>query len=1115
MKLLLKVLFFLSFSTSVWSQCNVVATAMANNVQCYGDCNGSITYVYQNTGAPGAPYIVSLMNQTTGQTLSVTTYIQEFQTIPYPNLCAGVYQIAIQGQGCSFTTYATIGQPTQITAYVNPSNPSPGQNNGSATIIASGGSGAFTYSLNGTTYQSSNIFSGLAAGTYTAYAQDANGCIEQVQFTLTSPTQCNIVVTAYGSGVICNGACNAVVQYAYNSAGNNGPYTIELQNMNGQVLQAATNASASASGAFQNVCAGSYIVLVTDANGCSGFYTYTVSQPSQLLVTNVSTTNAAYGTNNGSATITASGGTPGYTYSLNGTTYQGSNTFTGLSAGVYIAYVKDQNGCISIYTFVIQETTACSVIMTSQATPVNCYGTCTGSITYVYTMALVAPVTVVLQNNGSTIQSTTGQFTAGNGTFNNLCAGNYSVTITDGAGCTYVNNVQVTQPQLPLTITAQSSPTTAGNSNGSIVVTASGGTAPYQYSINGSTTWQSSNTFTGLGVGVYIIYVQDVNGCIAIYCVQLTTTTGCDFYMGGFDTPTSCSGSSDGSIMYNYNDPMNSGPYVIELIQNGITLQTTTSNNNGGTGTYSNLPAGIYTVQITNAAGCIDTYEFFVDSPNPLLISNVIVTNATSGMSNGSAEVIVTGGTAPYQYSLNNGTTWSSSNLLTGLAAGVQILHVEDANGCTTIYCFVVNEDPACGTLVITANVAQPISCYGSCDGAIAWMYTSSGSAPPYVVTLTNNTTTISSTSYTFGTYQDIITGLCAGSYSVSVTDGNGCSASYNITLVQPQPLTVTVNSTSATTGSSNGSAIIYANGGSGQYSYSLNGTTWQSSNIFQGLTAGVHIAYVQDENGCMQIYTFVIGTQSNCNLVITANQTSGNQCGGSCTADIIFTYSSNGGTGPYTVTLSDQSGNTQTQTFIPGSASGSFNDLCNGVYIITVQDANGCSAIYTIQIAGPANMNLTSNTSQPTQGNTDGSIELVVSGGTSPYQYSIDNQLNWVSTNLFSNLGAGVYIVAAKDANVCTQVATVKLGQSTASIVELDQNVTVYPNPTKGIVFIESYDLRSIKVMNMNGQILQVSVNEVQNGSVIDLEGFSSGMYLLEVEMMNESIQRVNIVKE
>ena len=1115
MKTFFTILTAILFTVSTWAQCNVVGTATASSVLCTGDCNGTITYLYQNTNmqSPGAPYVVTLSNQTTGQVISLTTYMQEFQTIPFTGLCAGNYQVVIQGQGCSFTTFAIITQPSPITAYVNTVDPSPGFSNGSATIIATGGTGALTYSLTGVTFQSSNVFSGLAAGTYTAYVNDANNCIEQVSFTVINPAACNLVVTANGGSTLCNGSCNAVIQYAYSDENNNGPFVIELQNMNGQIYQTNTNASSAASGSFYNVCAGVYSIEVTNAQGCSGSYICTVAQPTQLLVSNVVTTNATTSSANGSATITATGGTAPYTYSLNGITYQSGNTFTGLAGGVHIGYVMDQNGCVSIYTFIVQVTNACAVVMTSQSSNVSCAGSCSGSILYTYTMA-IAPVTIVVESNGNTIQSITSQFPQNNGTFTNLCAGSYTVTITDAAGCTYVNNVQIGQTT-QLLVTATGTSPTFGNNNGSINIIATGGTAPYQYALNAPTGWQSSNVFTGLAPGVYIAYVQDANGCINIYTIQLTQVSGCSLAITGNGNSNSCTYSYDGSVNYVFTSSSSGLPFTINLLSNGIVLNSATSSLGAGSGIFSNLAEGIYTLQITASNGCVSTQQVYVDAPNPIYVSNAIVSNATAGNSDGLAEIILTGGTAPYQFSIDNGATWGTSNILTGLPAGVYITLIQDANGCSTVFCFVVNENPGC-TIVTTMSSSQAISCYGNCTGVLNYAYTASGNNGTYLITLTSNGTVVNTSTSNLSSFTGSFTGLCAGIYNLTVTNANGCSSNVStVTITQPSQINISVGVTGATIGNNNGVVVINATGGTGQYTYGLNPSAMQNSNIFTGIAAGTYIAYVQDANGCQSIFTFIVNTQTSCNLVLTAVQTNSNMCSGSCNASMAYTYADQTMNAPYIITLANTNGVVLTQQLTSASGSGSFTNVCAGTYTVTVQNTNGCSSIYTLIINTPTYMSINATQVNPTLGNSDGSITMIVNGGTPAYEYSIDNQTTWQTGSTFNNLANGVHIIYVRDQNGCMQIFCVLLGSPTASVLELEENITLYPNPTNGLIFVDSEIIESAQIYNSNGQAIQSETIIAVNGIAIDLGKVSTGIYLLEMRLANGKIIRTQVVKE
>ena len=1085
-----------------FAQCALITTASGVPVSCNGDCNGMIYYTYQNTmtGNPGAPYVVTLTNQTTGQLMGSYTYTTEGQTIQYQNLCAGTYLISIQGNNCTSQTTAIVTQPTPVSGTVNVVDPAPGQNNGTATIIAQGGVAPYTYSLNGTNYQSSNVLSGLSAGNYTGYIQDANNCIETVQFELDNPATCSMVVTANGSSVLCYGACNAVIQYSYTLAGAS-PCVIELQNQNGQVLQTQTNASTAGSGSFTDVCSGVYFIEVTDANGCVATYAYTVGQPAQLTITNVATTNSAYGSPTGSATITAAGGIAPYTYSLNGTNYQSSNVFSGLAAGVHVAYVKDANGCVSIYTFVVQETTACILFMSSNSVPVQCYGSSTGSILYAYNNA-VAPVSVVLQSsNGATMQSQTSQTDNGQGTFSTVPAGNYYIVVTDAAGCTFTNNITVSGPTSWVNATATTNSSTSGMNNGSITVNASGGTAPYMYSLNNSSNWQSSNSFVGLAAGVYIIYVQDANGCMIVITVQLTQVTGCTQAIVGTPDHVDCALGNNGSINFTFTSSGVGAPYTVNLINNGTTVQTSTFATPASSGTFSNLASGVYTLQLIGANGCISTAQVYVDQPDPLMVSNVTVTNATAGMSDGSAVVIVTGGTAPYTYTLNNGAPGTSSTL-DGLAAGVYIMWVEDANGCTTVYCFIVNESPSCPSIAVTMAETQSITCNGACNGSLSWAYTSGGDPGLYEVTLMEGNNTISVNTYTSTVFQGVYNNLCAGNYSITVTEPNGCTATYNYELQEPDQMLVSGTSTNATAGSNNGTITMAVTGGSGQYEYSLNNpTNWQGSNVFTGLSAGMYVVYVRDENGCIQAYTIQVGTTGGCNMAVTATQAASSSCGGSCNESILYSYTTTTGGSPFTVILTDQNGNTQTQTQTSSTMSGTFSGLCEGIYTVTVQASNGCTGIYTVQVVVPDYMTIGVNTTEPTPGNADGAFTMNVTGGTPSYQYSIDNQNIWQTTGTFTDLSAGVYFAFTKDANACTQVTAVKLGQITTGILELGDNIKAYPNPTNNFVFLESITLDEYSVTTLSGQKSEPKIYAAANGMIFDFSDLTRGIYLVQFD--------------
>lgn len=312
-----------------------------------------------------------------------------------------------------------------ITVVVNSttSNPTtPTSNNGSIIATATGGSG-FTYNINGSAFQSSGSFTGLAAGSYTIVAKNSNGCTGSAVFTLTAPNPCaGVIITVTGTLVNpTTGNNNGSITVS--ASGGTGSFTF---NINGGAFQPSVT--------FSNLGAGSFTIIAKDGNGCTGsaIFTLVATNPCAGVTINVTgtvTNPTAPGATNGSIAASATGGAGGFTFNINGGAFQSSGTFSNLGAGSFTIIAKDVNGC-------------------------------TGSAVF----TLTAP---------------------------NPCAG---VTIT------FLSSVTGNTPcQLP--------------PSGSITVTPSGGTGPYTFNINGGT-FQSSNIFNGLAAATYVISAKDVNACV-------------------------------------------------------------------------------------------------------------------------------------------------------------------------------------------------------------------------------------------------------------------------------------------------------------------------------------------------------------------------------------------------------------------------------------------------------------------------------------------------------------------------------------------------------------------------------------------------------------------------
>jgi hypothetical protein len=250
----------------------------------------------------------------------------------FGNLAPGSYTYTItENGGCSSFGTFNIPPAAIITASLNQTGTilCHGNTNAAITVTATGGQAAYSYSTNGTNYQSSNSFSNMGAGTYTIYAQDANGCIGSNTITITQPAA--IGINAVPTMISCAGLNNG--QIFVSASGGTAPLTYSI---NGTSFQ-TTNT-------FNGLSAGTYTVTVKDASGCQQTFSTTISEPAPLSLTCVPT--VSNGTN-GTITVTGSGGNLPYSYSMNGTNYYSGSLFSGLAIGVYTIYIKDANGCVT------------------------------------------------------------------------------------------------------------------------------------------------------------------------------------------------------------------------------------------------------------------------------------------------------------------------------------------------------------------------------------------------------------------------------------------------------------------------------------------------------------------------------------------------------------------------------------------------------------------------------------------------------------------------------------------------------------------------------------------------------------------------------------------------
>jgi gliding motility-associated-like protein len=255
----------------------------------------------------------------------------------------------------------------------------------------------------------------------------------------------------------------------------------------------------------------------------------------------------------------------------------------------------------------------------------------------------------------------------------------------------------------------------------------------------------------------------------------------------------------------------------------------------GASNSFTGLTAGSYTVHVRDNNGCLLDSTVNITEPTPLNIDVTNIVNAACfNSSDGSITINVTGGTAPYTYAWSGGVTATTNP--TNLAGGTYTVTVTDANGCAATKDIVVGQTPR---IFIGIASTQNVSCSGGNDGYID--ITVNGGTPPYNYLWSNAST------------NEDQTNLTAGTYTVTVTDGNGCSLDTTVTLTSPPAITGTLTATSnnVCAGSTDGTATVHGSGGVPPYTYSINGVAFQSDTLFTGLGAGNYAAVIKDATGC------------------------------------------------------------------------------------------------------------------------------------------------------------------------------------------------------------------------------------------------------------------------
>lgn len=819
---------------------NVTSSHVDNN--CFGDSLGTVT-VNIDAESHATNYVYSWTNGVT----TTTALSTQTQT----GLPAGNYNVSIiDNNGCQLFTGQTIEDPEDLSLLFNTTDITcNGANDGTVTVIAQGGVGTLNYDIGGAS-QTSPVFNGLAAGTYTLTVTDANACSKSTTFSIDEPA---ILVQ---SGIVTDVNCNAGSDGAIDVSVGGGtlPYSYSWSN-------GATTEDLS------NQMAGTYTLTVTDGRSCTSAVPYTINEPANPVALSATFTDVnCFDGGDGSIDVTTTGGTPGYIYvwtsNNQGVLPFTTEDLTNLSADTYTVIATDANGCSEQLVQVIGEPAA-PLSSSPVLVDILCFGDATGSIDPVISGGTMAYS--YNWSNGATSATLTG-----------ITAGTYTLDVTDANGCTDQYSYTLTEPAAALAVTLTETDVLCfGDATGAVDADVTGGTTPYGFAWNnGATTEDISN----LTAGIYDITVTDANACVATASVTVDQPAA-PLALSTTAVDVDCFGNSTGSIDLTVTG--GTAGYDYYWSNGGFLVLSDTSQD------LTNLPADDYTVIVTDANGCQETITTTVAEPSaPLALSGIVDDVNCFGVSDGAIDATITGGTVTYTYNWSNGATTEDIN---SIPAGTYTLTVTDANGCTISETFDVTQPAAPLNIELFAT---PVDCNGDNTGEIDATVT--GGTMPYDYLWSN------------GEVTSDIENIPAGIYTLTVTDAQGCIAFTGTTVEEPAALTITPVITDASCyGYSDGQIQINVAGGVQPYYFNWGNQNEillnNPSETITGLSASDYFVRVRDENGCITEQTLTVGEPTP--FVATSVVTDA-LCNGSPDGTIDMTIV--GGTTPYTYQWSD-----------------------------------------------------------------------------------------------------------------------------------------------------------------------------------------------------------------
>ncbi|MEC9303554.1 MAG: T9SS type A sorting domain-containing protein [Bacteroidota bacterium] len=1082
----------------------------STNSNCYNSNTGGAAIVSIQNGS--GQYIYNWSN---GDTTNNVT-----------NLGPGNYDCIITDQNwqqCTDTISISIDEPDSlnITENINPLLCF-GDNNASVNLTISGGISPYNEIwANGITPNN------LGPGIYSYTIIDSNGCTVNDSIIILEPIELTSTISSVD-------ITNCIID--------DGAIDLNVGGGTGQISYTWNNGSTNED--LVNLSAGTYIVVISDSNGCILTDTAVIDNYVSLLSISLSSplyngeNLNCYADNSGSISSTTTGGVGQliYTWS-NGQT---ATSISNLSAGTYSLNIIDGLGCSATESIILSQPD--ELTSTYTKTDVSCFNANDGSAIVNFfggtTGSVPGDTNYILGWQGLTniLFNPIAQFETSVVAPNGIPAGIYPYSVTDLNGCTIYDTITIIEPD-SLFITYTTSNFSgfeidcAGENSGEINIQVNGGTAPFNHYLNGIT--QNSYNITNLVAGNYMDSIIDFNGCSTSVSITLYEP---DTLNGSLtSTQLDCYGDCDGEIYSSINGGVL--PYNLQW------------NTGDTTDTITGICDGSYNLSITDQNGCSENVTISLIEPDEInvVVDSLIDVNNYGG-SDGAIYITLSGGTSPYNIVwTNNNTFLSFDEDLTNLSAGIYFLEITDDNSCIHYDTLDIMQPPS---LYITLDGSTNAICFDSCNGEINITANGGDSTYFYFWTGPNGFTStsedisnlcygeyiltlddgISSVTDTFNIFQpqpfvsnliidsincyndftqavinvwggtqpytynwssggnNYFTSLNAGTYSVSVSDVNGCSMSESFTINNPDSIIsiATTSNTSCFGGNDGSTNISIISGGTAPFMFSSNnGLTYQNSNIFSNLSVGNYSILISDSNNCLDSLNIEINSPSEIYSITSSDSLS---CYNLCDGNVYVTAF--GGTPPYNYSWDYGTSN-----------------LCAGLYNVIITDLNNCTSVNNAIVSEPDPLLINIYISDST---------LVATSGYNSYQwYSADgNIVNGATNETFTPNTVGEYYVIVNNGE-CEETSY-SIDYNISNILEIENNLQIYPNPTNGIITIIGEKIKNISVYNILGnQLFKVEKNNLNiNSRNIDLSNLARGIYTIQIEQNNKILNYQIILK-